>query len=169
MTAQLGRLKQQVAYWTACHAVLTEFGSPMSRRVDSTKLAYDYQDFGVGTSGFTLKVAFSVPKNEIHVGLYIHRGSDANRKAIFGLFEREKVTIEEELKFDSRLEWERSRKVPRILTRRDDADPKDKSDWCQQHKWITEHLDKMHGVLATRVEDYVAVLTCPQERVHPLS
>ena len=104
------------------------------------------------TSGFTLKVKFSVPKNQIHVGLYIHAGSDTHRKAFFDLLKRERAAIEGDLLCCFPLKWDQRNKVPRISVRRENVNPEEKPNWCRQHEWLAKCLNRMHEIFAPRVK-----------------
>lgn len=88
------------------------------------------------------------PKNRVRSEVYI---SGDNSKAFFGLLQRQKTAIEQEL--DYPLEWENlpTRRDCRISAYLNDVDPEDEVDWPRQHEWLTKRLNDMHRVFAHRV------------------
>ncbi len=87
-------------------------------------------------------------KNQIRAELYI---SGDSAKAFFGLLERQKNEIEQELGYP--LEWKQlpARRDCRISSYLNDVDPEDDADWPRQHEWLAKRLNDMHRVLTDRV------------------
>jgi hypothetical protein len=79
--------------------------------------------------------------------------SSTNAKVFFGLLQRQREAIEQELGYA--LEWEElpEGQDSRISICLNDANPKDEGDWKRQHEWLTEKLNDLHRVFSRRVKE----------------
>ena len=141
------RAKQQ-EYWLAFNMTLKAVGGPV--RGDRKPTTRNWIGYGVGRTKFSLNAVMNIWEKWVRAELYI-RGKDA--KKFFGFLKDQKHEIQEEL--DHPLEWE---ELPagqdcRIACYRRDVDPGDESDWTSQHQWLATHLNDMHGVFSSRVQD----------------
>ena len=95
----------------------------------------------------------NVNRNWVRAELYI---SGANAKAYFGLLEKQKQAIEQELGYP--LLWEElpDGQDSRISVGLPDANPKNADDWKRQHEWLAVTVNEMHKVLSGRVKELSA-------------
>lgn len=56
-----------------------------------------------------------------------------------------------------------NRKKSKIVLRKDDVDPTNRSDRPDQHKWMAEHLGASHKAFSTRVKQLDASEYCSPE------
>ena len=139
------RLKQRT-YWDAFHMVLNAAGGPISG--NRKPQPQSWMAYSIGRSTFYLGAVMLRHRNQVRAELYI---SGENAKAFFGLLERQKAAVQQEL--DYALDWE---KLPdgrdsRIAISLDQADPEDEADWGRQHDWLARHQNDMHRVFSQRV------------------
>ena len=139
--------RKQKEYWTGLQAALDAKGGPIAGNRKPQPASW--MSYGIGRTGFNLAAAMHSTKNWIRTELYIS-GADAN--ALFDLLAQQKDDIERELGYP--LEWEElpTKRDCRIAYYRPDAEPWDEADWPQQHRWLAEHLNKMHNVFSGRVK-----------------
>ncbi len=139
------RIKQR-EYWTALHMVLETAGGPVSG--NRKPQLQSWMGYSIGRSRFTLGAVMVRPKNRVRSEIYI---SGDHAKAFFGLLERQKSVIEQELGYP--LEWEDlpTRQDCRISSYLNDVDPEDEADWPRQHEWLAKRLNDMHRVFSHRV------------------
>ena len=141
-----GALKQK-EYWTEFQKQLNSFGGPISGNRKPQPASW--MSYGIRRTGFSLNPAMNSQKNWIRAELYID-GSDASKR--FDLLKQLKEEIEQEL--GNPLEWEElpDKRACRIAQYLRNVDPLDERDWPRQHKWLVEHLNKMHDVFSQRVK-----------------
>ncbi|MGI8527520.1 MAG: DUF4268 domain-containing protein [Pseudolabrys sp.] len=138
-------------YWEALNPVLNSKGGPVAG--NKKPQPQSWMSYPIGRADIHLGAAMNINRNWIRAELYI---SGANAKAYFGLLEKQKEAIEQEL--GCRLEWE---KLPagqdsRISVALADANPKNADDWKRQHEWLTAKLNDMHRVFSPRVRELSA-------------
>ena len=94
-----------------------------------------------------------VNRNLIRAELYF---TGANAKAYFGLLEKQKQAIEQELGYP--LKWEElpAGQDSRISIALHDANPRNTDDWKRQHEWLAGKLNDMHRVFSPRVKELSA-------------
>jgi len=141
------RQKAYHDYWMALAEYLNSCRSPIRIRTATPK---DYWcGFGqIGQSAFALGATAVFRDRKIGVEIFInHRCA----KAAFDRLYDEKKVIESE--FGGALEWQRlnDKKGCRIAVFRSDCDPKNKTEWPQQHAWIIENVTKFARVFADRI------------------
>lgn len=136
----------QRKYWAALHTILDSVVGPVSG--NKKPQPQSWMNYGIGRSGFYLGAVMIRQKNQIRAELYI---SGDSAKAFFGLLERQKNEIEQELGYP--LEWEQlpARRDCRISYYLNDVDPEDDADWPRQQEWLAKRLNDMHRVLTDRV------------------
>ena len=146
--AKLSELRlMQRKYWTGLLKELSAAGGPV--RGNRKPQPQSWMAFGIGVSGFNLGAVMNTGDKNICVELYI-AGDDADVR--LARLEESKDEIEQELGFP--LEWgaqSATARDRRIWFRLREVDPKKESDWSRQHRWLAEHLNKMHLAFARRV------------------
>ncbi len=135
-------------YWTDFQKVLDKLAGPVSG--NRKPQPQSWMSYSVGRSEFHLSATMVRPKNRVQAELYI---SGDKAKAFFGLLEREKEAIEQELGYP--LNWEElpARRDCRISSYLNDVDPENRSDWPQQHEWLAQRLNEFHRIFAPRVRE----------------
>jgi Domain of unknown function (DUF4268) len=134
-------------YWEALNSVLNSKGGPVLG--NKKPQPQSWMAYPVGKAGVHLGAAMAIYRRRIRVELYI---SGPNAKAYFGLLEKQKKTIEQEL---GPLDWEElpAGQDSRISVSLDDADPKNTDDWKRQHEWLAVKLNDWHRVFSRRVKE----------------
>ena len=138
----------QRKYWCALNAVLKEVAGPISG--DRTPQPASFMDYGaVRTSVANIGAGMNTRENRIRAQLTL-TGPNATR--YFGLLENQKDEINQEL--GPPLDWkEQPNGIESRIFSLENADPRDKSDWPRQHKWLAGRLNRMHEVFAPRVRN----------------
>jgi hypothetical protein len=149
-------------YWAALNVSLNAAGGLVLGNKKAQPQSW--MAYPVGRFGFYLGAAMARHKNQIRAELYIH-GERA--KAFFALLQNQKRQIEREIGYA--LCWEelptgQDSRVARYL---DDVDPGDITDWQRQHKWLTETLNDMHRVFASRVRADALQLEDLRDNIRP--
>lgn len=137
-------------YWTTFRKVLDVSGGPAK---GTKPLAESWMNIAVGRTGFQLEGTVSTQKGRIQAGLYM-KAADSIR--YFEALKEDRSDIESELEFA--LDWQplHGKKACRIAITKN-FDPEDKSSWPEQHRWLADHLNRMHEVLAPRVRSLEAL------------
>jgi hypothetical protein len=145
----------QLEYWTQLQNVLAERGS----QIHGTKpRPQHWNNFSIGRSAFRLVATITTQKQALGVEIYC---GAPHALAHFELLREQQDEIETEM--NTELEWMElpGKKACRIIKRKLDTDPANKTDWAQQHAWIADQLELMHATFRTRIrelnaDDYVA-------------
>ena len=136
----------QLEYWTA----LRTFMESGDGRVRPRKpFPQHWTDFAVGRVDFHISAAVNTRERLIRVELVIE-GLDA--KAHFHLLHGQKEVIEAEV--GEPLKWDEKpdRTVSVIAVFWHDTDPADRASWAEQHRWLSERLEKFHAVFSARIQ-----------------
>jgi hypothetical protein len=138
-------------YWEALNAVLNLKGGPVTG--NKKPQLQSWMSYPIGRSYIHLGAAMVVNRNLIRAELYF---SGANAKAYFGLLEKQKQAVEQELGYP--LEWEElpAGQDSRISVALHDANPRNTDDWKRQHQWLADKLNDMHRVFSQRVKELSA-------------
>ncbi len=141
------RIKQR-DYWAAFMPVLNEKRGPV--RGNKKPQPQAWMGFPTGRSGIHLNPVMIAPKNRVRAEIYL---GGANAKAFYGLLEKQRDAIENELGYG--LNWEElpAGQDSRISISLDDADPRKEADWARQHSWLADRLNDLHRVFAPRVRE----------------
>ena len=88
------------------------------------------------------------PKKQVRAELYI---AGDRAKILLELLKQKRDDVERALGYP--LDWEElpSRRDCRISAYMHNADPEDESDWPRQHQWLSDKLNDLHRVFASRV------------------
>lgn len=137
----------QLEYWT----VFKEFLEAQQSQLRSqTPLPQGWSAFAIGTSGYRLAATIVIRRRSIHVGLYLETSA---AKECFRKLEAEKEAIEAEV--GEPLEWlELPHRNRSQIELRREADVNNREDWPQQHRWLTERLEKFRRAFAERIRAY---------------
>ena len=145
--AELSELRvMQRKYWTGLLKELSAAGGPV--RGNRKPQPQSWMGFGIGVGGLRLGAVMNTWDKVIRVELYI-AGEDAGGR--LALLEESRDEIEQELgfplKWGDQSETARDRRISFYLR---EVDPEKESDWPRQHRWLVEHLNKLHGAFARR-------------------
>ncbi len=125
----------QEAYWRELHVALNNANGPVpGNRLPQQK---SWMSYPIGRNKFRLGAAMLRRARQIRVQLLI---SGSNTVAYFGLLNREKSQIEQELGYSLVWELKFDRQRQRIAIY-DNADTSDKADWPRQHDWLANRLN----------------------------
>ena len=148
--------KLQLEYWT----VFREYVQSSSSILKSQKpLPQHWTNLAIGRSNFGMHAILNTTamENRASVGFY---GEDA--KPHFHLLYNQKEEIETELGFA--LEWQENPEGKQsYITLRKSINSLDQDEWQGQHKWLMEHLEKLHQVLSPRIKKLNADDYRPEE------
>jgi hypothetical protein len=138
--------KLQLEYWTDFHKLLSAQGTVI-RGTKPRPQNWNY--FSIGSSKFGLITFVNTRDKRIGVGL-ICRPDDA--KSHFFLLSEQKAAIEAEV--GSSLDWRElpDKKESRIKIRQLNTDPMLRSQWPEQHQWLSEELVAFHKTLCNRIK-----------------
>ena len=143
-------------YWAAFHKKLNDVNGPVSgNRKPQAAATMDYAVGRGNSEEYRLLARRRTPAHPIQAELCL---KGPNAKSNFQHLIRQKEAIKRELGFP--LQWEeRPNRVQSHII----ACPRkaDLSDWPRQHKWLAEHLNKMHKVFVSRINKLA------RERPHP--
>jgi hypothetical protein len=148
--------QMQYQYWSAFLETLRE-----RKRMPVTRepRASSWMGFPIGRFGFRLWVEMYVRDRSIGVGISC-RSPWGKRN--FNLLRASKATIEEKLGFAVNWDEHDDNSSSYIAIYRD-ADPTDDHEWKEQHKWLSEKLERFQEVFC----DYIAGL--PSSNVAPVA
>jgi hypothetical protein len=135
----------QLEFWTK----FSEYVQNNSKLLTPQKpLPQNWTNMAIGRSNFYLVATCNTWDKQITAYLCL-AGPDA--KPHFYLLQKNKEAIEREL--GSAIDWrELPEKKESHLTFRKSADPTDHATWPDQHKWLTEQLERLHRVLSGRIK-----------------
>ena len=104
----------------------------------------------IGRSGFALVAALNSQKKWITASLEFNGDNAGN---YYQLMEAQREEIDSEAEFE--LNWEElpNRKMARISVKKTGADPTDKGEWNEQHKWLVNRLNHMYELFHHRVKE----------------
>lgn len=141
------RIKQR-DYWAAFSAVLSSKGGPVLG--NKKPQPQSWMAYPIGRSAAHLGAVMLSQRNRVRAELYL---SGHNAKAFFGLLEKQKEAVQQELGY--RLEWEPlpEGQDSRICAYLTDANPKAENDWKRQHEWLADRLNDLHRVFSHRVKE----------------
>jgi hypothetical protein len=132
------------AYWEAFNIHLA---GQQSRIRPRKPLPQHWLDFAIGRSGFTLAASLNTAKNQIRVELFL---SGVNAKARY----QQLLLLRREIDSDFGVEliWDDlpDRLGARISITKT-ATPIDRSDWPDQHQWLTDMFMAFDRVFRTRI------------------
>lgn len=136
--------QMQLEYWTRFSDVLLASDGPAR---GSKPAARHWFGIPIGRGGFSLSGVADTRGGRIRAEMYIQIG---NAIGFFEALREDRADIESDLGFA--LDWQplHGKKACRIAIT-EDLDPKDESTWSEQHRWLADHLNRMHEVLAPRV------------------
>ena len=108
----------------------------------------NFQDLRIKGTGCVLRARQTVRHKEISAAFVI------NSKKSTGYFYSLRIEQEEiETEFGDKLEWMSDRKSNKqIGYRNGEMDPADETDWHNQHRWLSNTLEKLYTVLHPRIE-----------------
>lgn len=142
----------QIEYWTKFRELLDSRKGPVSG--NRTPRPEPNTGYGIGRAGFGLNAVMNSQQKWLRAELYID-GSEASKR--FESLKKIQSEIEKDLNTERdtnyRLEWEElpDRDACRIAYYLRGADPRNESDWPQQHEWLANHLNEMHRVFSPRI------------------
>ena len=138
--------QMQLEYWTKFRDVLSASNGSAGASKPAPRHWFSVP---VGRGGFNLSAIADTKGGRIRAEMYIQIG---NSIGYFEALRRDSADIESELGFG--LDWQPlpGKKACRIAIT-EDLDPKDEATWSEQHRWLADHLNRMHEVLAPRVKD----------------
>lgn len=132
----------QLEYWTA----LREYMSKHAKYVTPTKAhPQGFMDFALGRSGIWLTASIRVRDKGITALLVM---GNQNSEAFYSMLEKDRDKYNK--RFGAELTWRPlpGKKQKHVLIRLEQADPENRKDWPNQHKWLTENLDRLHSTFA---------------------
>ncbi|MBL4810471.1 MAG: DUF4268 domain-containing protein [Phycisphaerales bacterium] len=136
----------QQHYWATLSQYLVDSKSAIkSQKAHPNSSA----DFALGRTNLFLRAFANMQAQRISVTV-VCNGPDG--KAFFHLLKRDQMAIESELDFQ--IVWNELPGIDqsRIEIRNENADPRNQDDWMNQHKWMAERLEALHGVFSSRVK-----------------
>jgi hypothetical protein len=141
------RLKQR-EYWAAFMPVLSAKNGPV--RGNKKPQPQSWMGFPTGRSGITVNPVMVHLKSKVRAEIYL---AGSNAKAFYGLLEKQRQAIEQEIGYS--LNWEElpTGQDSRISVYLDNADPGNEADWKRQHEWLADKLNDFHRVFASRVRE----------------
>lgn len=141
----------QRSYWEALNTVLNLKHGPVLGNKKAQ--LQSWMSYPIGRAYIHLGASMVVNRNLIRAELYF---TGANAKAYFGLLEKQKQAIEQELGYP--LKWEElpAGQDSRISIALHDANPRNTDDWKRQHEWLAGKLNDMHRVFSPRVKELSA-------------
>ena len=144
----------QLEYWQTFRQYILANSSIIKPRKPRPQHWYN---FAIGRSKFRLQAFANTKDKRIGFELVL-TGSYA--KPHYYLLVEQKDEIEAELGFP--LNWRElpTKKESRVTLRKPDTDPKRKSEWPEQHKWMLENLELLYKVFSQQIseldaDDYV--------------
>ena len=151
------RERQNIKLWTA----LLDSDSMKGIQLQLPKPGkWDSLGFSIGRGDFNMDAYLRTQKKEIGVRLYL---SGKNAKAHFHLLQKEQTEVEQE--FGEPLEWLENpeNKHSRIFLRKENTDPRDETDWPNQHKWFAAKLESLDQAFRQRIKALNAADWAPPE------
>ena len=141
--------KLYLGYWGA----LREYIITVSELIKDTPLRprkplpQMWTGFSIGKSGLELNAFINGRDKWIRAELTMH---GENAVSWHKQISKDAETIESELGFP--LEWKYLEGTQQRISITKETDPSDKADWGEQHEWLYEKLNAMHGVFSSRIK-----------------
>jgi hypothetical protein len=139
--------QMQLDYWTTLRELLVQRRSVVRPQ---KALPQHWTNFAIGRSFFHLAAMVNTRERRLSCGLIL-TGPDA--KAHFRALQADSEAIEREM--NASLEWRElpDKKESRVLLRREDADPTNRENWPEQHRWLADKLELFHHTFSQRIRD----------------
>ncbi|MEN7973525.1 MAG: DUF4268 domain-containing protein [Verrucomicrobiota bacterium] len=137
----------QLEFWQSFREYVLGSDSRMNPQKPS---ACHWMNFSMGTSKALPSALLNTEAGLISICLQINNVED--RLAIFNLLKQDQEAIEAEV--GATLVWEEKpgNKTSHIIARKPNCDPKDKSNWPEQHKWMLKQLEKFRTTFGQRIK-----------------